>query len=362
MTEVPLLEDSNETSVGAEHDATGRSATPNRRRPARIALASGAVILLIAVSIVAIVRAAGSDETAPPTSTDASELAGTITTPATLRPLDTLPRVDDPALTEEPVSGGPQPTTSQDRTLFDSVVVPAYPGVPGIGLTDLVAYDIGAAVTLLADDVPRRSETHLELGTAGFVLDVVIVRDPERDRYQVTVDSRGESQVAIVDVETGTTYVDTAEGPIEVPNDEIIDGSTATTINDYFDRLLLGPLRPDTYTATSTRGRSLVEIDGIGPARHFIANVRGDLIPEWQIYAFGPVFEFPVEDRPSLLEYHVYVTEGGDIAQVDGVSLVGDVPQLVQHTVTILDEPIVVELPDRVDAPSETTAPTTAAA
>lgn len=305
----------------------------------------GATVIGLGIGAVAIVGDGGGDDASPTTSGALADLASSITTPATLRPLDTLPRPDDPALTGEPFSEGPQSTTSQDRTLFEGVTVPSYPEVPDAGLAELVSYDIAAAVDLLADDVHRRSDTHLELGTAGFVLDVSIERDPELDRYRVILESRGDSQVAIVDVATDTTYINIGtDNRVEVPNAEIIDGSGAADINEYFDRLLLGPLRPDTYNPASTRGRSLVTLDSGAVARHFITSIRGELIPEWQLYAFSPVFEFPVEDRPSLLEYHVYVTEAGDIAQVDGVSQVGDVPQLVLHRLTVLDERNVIEL------------------
>ena len=47
-------------------------------------------------------------------------------------------------------------------------------------------------------------------------------------------------------------------------------------------------------------------VDGVGIVREFVTNIPGDRIPEWQLYAFSPVFEFLVEDRPSLLEYAVY--------------------------------------------------------
>ena len=55
--------------------------------------------------------------------------------------------------------------------------------------------------------------------------------------------------------------------------------------------------------------------------------------------------EVRVEDRPTLLEYAVYVTDRGRIAQVDGLSFVGDVPQLVQHRLEQPTEPIVIDLP-----------------
>ncbi len=98
-------------------------------------------------------------------------------------------------------------------------------------------------------------------------------------------------------------------------------------------------------------------VDGVGIVREFVTNIPGDRIPEWQIYTFSPVFEFPVEDRPSLLEYAVYVTEAGHIAQVDGVALVGDVPQLVRHRITLLDETPTIDLPELIERPEAPTTP-----
>ncbi len=339
---------------------------PNWRRGPAIAVLAGAALVGVVVTIQAI---GGDDEAAAPEPTAVDELASQITTPPTLGALDTLPSPDDPALARESRDGGPQPATSQDRSLFaDAVTRPSYPPVTDVGLPELVTYDIAAAVARLGEDVPRRSETHLELGTAGFVLDVTIERDPDRDRFRIRVETQSETQEAIVDVATGLTYV-RSDGDFvaDVPNDEIIEGSTASDIREYFDRLLLGPVRPDSFNAAATRGRSVVTVGDVRVARQFIANVQGPSVPEWQVYAFGPVFEFPVEDRPSLLEYAVYVDDDGDIVQVDGVSRLGSVPQLIEHRLIHLGGPIVIDLPpDLAEPPSSepasstpTTAPTT---
>ena len=360
VTEVPLV------GEGVEATPTSVSSVGDRPPTGRgrwIAIAAAAAVMIAATvfGAAALLDGGNDGDTATPTSLDPGPSVTAITTPPTLSPLDTLPPPDDPATTE-----APQPTSSQDRSLFDGVQVPTYPEAPDATLREIVEYDIATAVERLGDDAARQSETHYELGTAGFVLDVRIVRDPIRDRYQIVTESRNRQQVAIVDVASGTTYVNPGtDNRIEISNAEIIADSPATTVNEYFDRLLKGPVRPDSFVATATRGRSLVVIPGIGAARDFVTSVDGELIPEWQVYAFGPVFEFQVEDRPARLDYHVYVDDDDDIIQVDGVSMLGDVPQLVQHRLTLLDEPPEVDLP--ADEPavatsssvSSTTSPTT---
>ncbi len=349
VTEIPLVGDEVEvTPTPAPSDGT-----PTGSNRGRVFGIAAAVASVVAVAVLTATVLLGGDENGSPTTVDPEQVAAAITTPPTLSPLEALPPPDDPV-----TDGGAQPTTSQDRVLSDSVPVPVYPEVPDATLREIVEYDIINAVNLLAADLPRQSETHYELGSGGFVLDVKIVRDPARDRYQITIESRDLLQVAIVDNATGTTYVNPGTGNrIEIPNAEVIEGSTASTINEYFDRLLKGPVRPDTFTPTSTRGRSLVVVPDVGSAREFITNIDGELIPEWQIYAFGPGFEFRPEDRPRLLEYHAYVDDDGNLAQVDGVSMAGNVSQLVQHRITLLDDPTDVDLP--VDEPNRPTSSAT---
>ncbi len=333
--------------------------TPNWRRAMGIALVGG---LLGGVALSIVLVAAENDpaaDDAATTTVPADELSSLITTPSTLEPLTPLPRPEDPPF--DIVDEGPQPTTSPELTRFDlRAAPPTYPAFPGVFDPELAEYDIDQAVILLGEDAPRRSHTHFELGVAGLVIDVTIVRDPERDRFEVTVETRGQVQTAIVDVATDTTYVDVGrDDRIEVPNDEIIADSDAATINEYFDRLMLGPLRPDTIGAATTQGRDMVMIDGVGLARRFVTTIPGAMIPEWQLYAFGPVFEFADEDRPPQLDYFAYVTGDGELVQIDGVATVGAVEQLVQHSVERLDpsEPI-----DLTIATTDTTAPGSAPA
>jgi hypothetical protein len=326
--DVPLV-----GSDPAPSDGDGRPAV-NWRRAIGIAVVAGFAIGIVA----SVIRLATDDEDKSADSTvPVDELAAEITTPPTLTPVDTLPPadLDDGESTVAPALSDVQ------RPVYDAASGPR----------DLERVDIVTAVGQLGRDIARRSETHVELGNGGFVLDVTIERDPIRNRYQIVIESRDSTQVAIVDIPTGTTYVNPGtDNREEVLNADIIAGSGADDANVYFDRLLLGPLRPDTFDAEATAGLGVVSIDGIGLAREFVTTVPGSSIPEWQLYAFGPVFEFRAEDRPAELEYAAYVTENAQLAAVEGVAMIGDIPQLVQHRLTVLDESTI-DVPDAPDVP-----------
>ncbi len=326
MIEVPLI-GLEADPVGGDGGSRGDRPPVDWRRAIWIAVAVGAALGIGA----AVIRSAIADDGDETATLPADELATAITTPPTLAPLDTLPPPDLGAASTPSV----EPLVSR----------PVYREVWSTEGADPLEHDLATGVELLDRDVARRSETHVELGNAGFVVDVSIERDPIRDRYQILLESRGATQLAIVDIATGTTYINPGtEDREEVLNADIIAGSGAADVNEYFDRLLLGPVRSDTYVPSSTQPGGLVRIDGVGVAHEFVTNITGDLIPEWQLYAFSPVFEFPVEDRPTSLEYAVYVTADGEVVQVDGVSFVGDVAQLVQHRLVALDD-VSIELP-----------------
>lgn len=343
--DVPLTSADATTDDRPAVPPTDRPPPTDWRRLVRIALAGG---VTLGVAVAAVRSVSDDDDADGPTPGTAGEVGPAITTPPTLRPLETLPPPD----AEQRAGDAPTDTFAAPAPP-DPVVAPTYPPAPDVVPSEIVEYDIAAAVDRHDDDIARRSDTHIELGYGGYVLDVSIVRDQERDRYGIRFESRGTVEEVIVDVATGTTYIEPGT-PLEIriPNGDIT-GDADT--NDYFDRLLRGPLRSDTYDAVATRGRGVVTIDGVGDAREFITRIDGELAPEWQIYAFGPVSEFVPADRPEVLEYSVYVDEQGRIVQVDGVSMLDNVPQLVEHRMSVLDEPVSVELP-RDAAPSETTA------
>jgi hypothetical protein len=312
-------------------------------------------IAIVALVIWAVTGGSGDDrDLEDPGAAISGESAVAITTPPTLGQLEVLP----PATVAQPTVEAPRLADSASAEVF----APTYRDIAEVDLSELLRYDIADAVARLDGiDVPRRSETHLELGIGGYELDATIENDPVNDRYRITVESRVLTEVAIVDIASGTTYIDSGtDANTTVSNDDLLFGTGATDIRDFMDRLMSGPVRPDTFRAAGTRGRGLVEIDDVGVARQFVTNVEGALIPEWQVYVFGPTFEFEPGDRPSELEYFVYVNEAGDIVQVDGVAMLGNVPQLVQHRITTLDEPVEIDLPSE-SSPNESP-PTTSAA
>ena len=349
VVEVPLTGDDQPAhEVGEpEHEA------PNWRRLVGITLALG---IVLGVAGAAVRLAVDGDASDPKPTGDPSPA---ITTPPTLRPLETLPPPDPEPVDANSSLGSGTPTASAPPQQTEPVVVPTYPPGEG-GLSGVVEYDIATAVARLGDDLSRRSDTHVELGYGGYVLDVVIERDPERDRYRLVFESGEVVEEVIVDVASGITYVQPGtDSEQQIPNNSIVGTGDDGDVNAYFDRFLLGPLRPDTFDEVRTRGRGIVTIEGVGDAREFVAYIDGDTVPEWQIYGFGPVGEFAGSERPELMEYSVYVAGAGDerIVQVDGVALLGNVPQLVQHRMTVPDEPIVIELPG--ETLPETTATTT---
>ncbi|MDW3215883.1 MAG: hypothetical protein R8G01_17935 [Ilumatobacteraceae bacterium] len=339
VVDVPLTSD-----VDQQRSPDGlEPSAPNWRRLVGVALAVG-VTLGVVVAVVRLVA----DDPADSEPSPVGDSAAGITTPPTLRALETLPApgtgTTRPEAPETPTGSVVAPVTPTEP-----VAVPTYPPASGAVLSDVVEYDIAAAVARLGDDVSRRSDTRVELGYGGYVLDVSIERDPERDRYRLVFESSSYIEEVIVDVATGTTYIQPGtEREQRIRNEQILPPGVDGDIHDYLDRFLLGPLRPDTYDPMRTRGRQIVTIDDVGDAREFVTQIAGDVVPEWQIYAFGPVGEFVPSDRPTLLEYAVYVADSDEdrIVQVDGVALLGNVPQLIRHRLTQPDEPIVIALPD----------------
>lgn len=340
VVEVPLVGTGDVVDLGP--------ATPPGRPDWRRTLAVGLIGGAIAGTIGAAILLAADDD---PIGDDATEVTDAvsagITTPPTLEPAGTLPPAGSDVVDDAESSGA---TSPPEWDPYSGVTVPSYPRVTDVGLADLVVFDIAGAVDRLDEDRPRRSDTRLELGSGGFVIDVAIERDPVLDRYRIVVDAGGDAREAVIDVPGNRTLFIAPDGSVtEQSNDQLLDDVGTETVNEFFDALLLGPLRPESFNAAATRGRGLVTVDDVRVAREFATVVEGDLVPEWQIHAFGPVYEFRPEDRPATLEYTVYVSEAGDIVQVDGRSLIADVPQLVSHRITEPPGGIRIDLPTTTD-------------
>jgi hypothetical protein len=333
------------------HDGDGDDISgarpPNWRRIVGLASLAGVVLGLLAAALILNRPDDDPPDDAPTTGPDGSLTISDITTPPTLTPLADLPPPE--FTTRGTLSTAPQPTTSQDRDLYQpppSTLYPRATDVPTDG-----QFDLEAAVASLADDLPRRARTHLELGESGYVLDTTIVRDPTNDRYEVTLAVVDDEQRFVVDVAGGVTYLHVDDGWFTIPNDELLASTGTTDPREFFDRLLLGPLRPDTIDAASSDPGSFVSLGEMVArdavvAREYTVVLPGAVVPEWQLYVFSPIAEFSPDDRPEQLTYTVYVTQSGELGNVIGTSLVGDVVQRLSHSIEPLDPPITIRLPD----------------
>ena len=282
--------------------------------------------------------------------TDPDRLDTEITTPPTLAPLDTLPAPDFATADDAPVA-----TTSQHVTLFDvgpDATVPSYGELDDVASDVLANFALDAAVANLSDDVSRRARTRYEVGMGGFALDVVILRDAVNDRYELLVDdATGENRI-VIDVESGWTYLDDgSEGWLRFPSDQIADANDVPDITVFMDQLLLGPIRPDTIdAATSIESGPLVAIGGDVPiARRFVVTLPVSAVTEWARYRLGPADEAAPPSPGAPISFEVYVTETGEVRQVNGVFEFGNTDQLVVHSVGPVRDDIEVVLPDPAD-------------
>ena len=211
----------------------------------------------------------------------------------------------------------------------------------------LDSFDLDAAVERLGDDVARRSRTHVEVGPQAATIDVTIVRDPVNNRYQLSVVSTAGTWEAIVDVDTGLSYRPVDGAWVAMPSSEVAIGIGSTALPGYLDRLMLGPLRPDTLRTATVEPGSTVFFPGTETiARQFTALMPGDGVPEWQLYDLSVVATLPAESRPHQLVYQVYVDNEGDVIRVLGDAAIEDAHQLVIHQLVRLVEPEPVLLPD----------------
>lgn len=349
--EVPLVGDG--PLADRERQGDGRPPhTPNWRRIVGVA-SLGGVVLGVLTSVVLLGFVWDEDRNAERNDdrTDedtAPSLVGAdpstqITTPPTLSPLDPIPAPDG-AATGPARPGAP----ARDASLLDQVVVPTLPTRPTGGDTiPAGSFDLGRAVSTLATDVARRSSTRLELGVGGYLREFTFRRDPSTNRFEFT-----DGQVLwIVDVTSGLTYLGlSAPGEqrfVSQDNARVADYFGAESIGVFMNRLLIGPLRPDTIdSATSTPGAVAVLDDGATPVMAYTVELPGSAVPEWQLYALGPTDEFLPSDRPDRLTYTVYVDAANHIRRIVGLADLGGIPQLVVHDIETLTEPTTIELPD----------------
>jgi hypothetical protein len=343
--EVPLTGDG-PLAVAAASPPPGDDVPPppNWRKLVGIAAVIGVVSgVALAIVLLAFVWNDGAtDDTGggPTTALDDRGVAPVITTPPTLSPLETLPSPDRAPSTTR----GPAGTT--ETSGFD-VTLPTFPEIADASAVAVDGFDLSAAVIAMDVDRAVRSETRVELGAGGYSLDVTIVRDPNTDRYAVTFENSAQTQRAIVDVASGLTYVTTDDAAwFTIDNGDIVSGTDTTDVREFFRRMMIGPVRSDTLGAASVEPGAIVQLDDTTIARRFDAELPGAAIPEWQLYVFSPVTEFSPGDRAESMSYSLYVDPAGDLRRVVGASVVGGVPQLVDHRVDVLPVRIVLDLPD----------------
>ena len=328
---------------------------PNWRRTVGLASLGGVVAgILTSVVLLGVVWSGhdGDDGIAgaPSSTVDDFGRGPSLTTPPTLTPLDPIPAPDG-APTARSNAGSSAGVPSRELSLLEQVPVPDYPTVTGGVSPAPGEFDLYAAVAQLGADVDRRSSTRLELGVGGYRLDVATARDAADDRYALTIDT-GDRPARWIITDAGTQmYLETSS-----PDEEQwlpVDGEDFAQFYGFdsapalLDRLLQGPIRPDTISSAKVTPRDFVMLDdGVTIARQFTVEVPGALIPEWQLYVLGPTDEFLPSARPNDLTYTVYVDRGSEIVRVTGLSDLGGIPQLVVHDVEASTEPIAIDLPD----------------
>lgn len=290
----------------------------------------------------------------PSTTLDGFELATSITTPPTLPGTDpasaTIPAtVPGPASERSATTTDSQPETSEPVAVVSATTgsLPDYPLFTGVPEGGLDRFDLEASVARLGDDVARRSVTHIEVGPSQATLDVTIVRDPFNNRYGLSLVSEAGVREAIVDIDSGLSYLPDDANWVAIPNSGLVIGVRADELPSYLDRLMFGPLRPDTWAAATVEPGSLVFFPGTDIiARQFAVELPGGLIPEWQLHDLSVNATLPNGLRPERMTYLAYVDDQGELIRVLGEALIEDTLQLITHQLTRLHEPEIVRLPD----------------
>jgi len=267
----------------------------------------------------------------------------TVTTPPTLASLGAIPESGQRLSTASAAPGAP----AREGSLLDLINVPTYPPLTGRQVASADGFDLYRAVSQLDVDAARLSSTRLELGVGGYTGDFTILRDPTSDRYRVDRDGA----VSVFDGTTGLAYADfSLPGDDQwLPSDDrpLAERFGVGSVPALYQRLLLGPIRPDTISsATVTPGEFVILDDGLTAARAFTVELPAAVIPEWQLYVFGPTNEFATSVGPTRMTYTAYVDERNQIRRIVGLSDLGRIPQLVVHDLGTLAESIPIALPD----------------
>lgn len=282
----------------------------------RAALAVGGAVVL-AVAAIAIVAAAGTEESATPTTTS----------PTTVPP--TIPPVEPPATAPATV---PRPT------------FPLSVGMPTIVLDQ---FDLGEMLAERAPDTPIRGVTTLTSPSLGEI-EIEMIRDVASQRDQMTVREEGATYVAIYDRSTGDTY---HTGP-EVPADRWIrqppDGNEPTP--QMQDSLLFGPVRSDTIDqAVQIESGPIVVVAMAGratgpPIRVFHVTFPASALADSLFDGFGLV-DATAPDQPDIV-LAVHASERLGIELVAASVIRRGEEATFRHHTELLAEPSTITLPD----------------
>jgi hypothetical protein len=226
----------------------------------------------------------------------------------------------------------------------DGLVVPTLPtiGTPTVRRVDPSV--LAADVLRMTADVPRRATTRIELGNGGYVANVSILRDPANDRFLISLDTGAGPSWAIIDVADATVYYSADRREWASTDDSIgVQGLPYRRMGEIYERLLDGPLRPDTLGAATVDDTGTTRLADGRSAAAYTVELPGSAIPLWQLYYLAPRGDFAPSDRPGDLVYQVSI--GDDREVVVGISDVGGIAQIVRHEVELLSSPIAVGLP-----------------
>ncbi len=352
--EIPLTGDGPLVmATGDELPAT----PPNWRKIVGLSSLGGVVLgIVVAITLIGFVwdddERNGGITGGPTTTIDNFDLATPLTTPPTLPRLNP---VGSPTVTTDPMteprnmldtSTTPAPPTFVGPKTYGTI--PDYPRFTGVPDGGLDSFDLAIAVDAVGADVARRSKTHIEIGSTDNTLEITIVRDPINDRYGLTSFVDGVTEFVVVDVADGFTYSQSEPDTwVAVSNADVIANLGLSDIGVFLDRLMLGPLRPDTLDSATIEPLTLVFFEGEDTiARQFAIELPGDRVPEWQRYPLGSSRSMFPDFLPERLDYSAYVDDRGELILVTGSATIADVTQLVIHRLETLAEPKIVSLPD----------------
>ena len=343
LFEIPLEGDGPLVESSAASDGLPNEA-PNWRKVVGIASIAG-VVLGILVAIAFLVLDGDDDDAGQATGTTVEPTG--LTTPPTLAPLEVLP----------PPSRSDSTETSMFSDPTDIGAPREYEAVSE-DRADIPADLLKGAIAALGEDLPRRAAiSYVSTANDGAILNMKITSDPNTDRYLIefSPDSGDDIETeftVIVDMAAGYIYQsDSADsGAVR----QSIQGAGElpggfTDLGDLLDALLLGPLRPDTFTGgASVEPGPLVSLVRTGVtdvfARQFLVEFSAAAIPEWATFAFGPFVGAAIDDDQTV-RYEVYIDDSGSIVLTQGANPVEDGSQWFVHSLETLDPSYTIGLP-----------------